>query len=480
MQSRASSNVYLVICLLFGIPFTAFGALALVIGGYRYLTGVADVWQTLMLIIFGLGFCAVGAAPILSLRSGWKKLEKEGQTQAAFPDKPWMWRDDWAAGHISSSNKTILAVAWAFAVLWNLVSTPLLFAFRNIPQKNYAALIALLFPAIGLLLLIRAIRLSMEYRKFGVSDFVMSSVPGVVGGKLQGSVHAAFDPQSARSVKVKLTCFHRTVTGTGDNRSVSENIQWRDEREFSAGEIQPGPTGCIIPVSFHIPADAAETDIRNMDNAIQWKLQVRADVPGVDYEAEFDVPVFKTKDSSTSPEPEPEAIAAPVTSKVLIQAAPQGGTEFIFPAGRNPRIAAILGVLLLFFAVWLAVFLKVEGSVVAIFPSIILGFIVLLLLIFTLMCFISEHIVIERENVTIRKSLLGVPWSRIVPCSEVSDLKLAVGMQTGGAEGTPYYDIQLICRDGRKRNVGSQIRNKREAVWLMNQMKAAIGITPVL
>jgi hypothetical protein len=63
--------------------------------------------------------------------------------QAAFPDKPWMWRDDWAAGYISSSNRTILAVAWGFAIVWNLVSTPLLFVFRNIPQKNYAALIAL-------------------------------------------------------------------------------------------------------------------------------------------------------------------------------------------------------------------------------------------------------------------------------------------------------------------------------------------------
>jgi len=38
-----------------------------------------------------------------------------------------------------------------------------------------------------------------------------------------------------------------------------------------------------------------------------------------------------------------------------------------------------------------------------------------------------------------------------------------------------YYDIQLICRDGRNRNAGGQIPNKREAVWLMNQMKQAMG-----
>src|SRR6266481_3350680 len=65
------------------------------------------------------------------------------------------------------------------------------------------------------------------------------------------------------------------------------------------------------------------------------------------------------------------------------------------------------------------------------------------------------------------------PSSRIA-CADVSDLKLNVGLQTGGGSGTPYYDIQLICRDGRKRTAGRQIRNKREAVWLMNQIKQAI------
>ena len=100
-----------------------------------------------------------------------------------------------------------MAFAWGFAVVWNLVSTPLLFVFRNRPGKDYVILVALLFPAIGVLLLIRAIRLSLEFRKYGMSNFVMSSVPGVVGGKLQGSIYAAFDPRSERSAKVKFDLY---------------------------------------------------------------------------------------------------------------------------------------------------------------------------------------------------------------------------------------------------------------------------------
>jgi hypothetical protein len=334
--------------------------------------------------------------------------------------------------------------------------------------------VALLFPAIGVLLLIRAIRVSLEFRKYGVSNFVMSSVPGVVGGKLQGSIYAAFDPRLERSAKVKLTCIHRTVTGTGKNRSVNEMIQWQEERDLGPAEITPGPTGCIIPISFHIPHDAAQTDIRNMDDAIQWKLDVRADVPGLDYKAQFDVPVFQTKDSSTLPEPQPE-IVAPQSSRIRIQPGPNGGTEFFFPAGRNPRIAAILIVLVGFWTVWMFLFIKLVDRAWAIFPTIILGIIDAFLLLFTLMFLISERVTIDRENITIRKSLLGLSWIKKVPCPDVSDLRLNIGMQTGGAEGTPYYDIQLVCRDGKKRGAGGQISSKREAVWLMNQMKQAIG-----
>jgi hypothetical protein len=359
--------------------------------------------------------------------------------------------------------------------VWNLISTPLLFVFLNGSANNAAVLIMMLFPAIGVLLLIRAIRQSLAFRKFGVSDFVMANVPGVVGGNLQGSIYAAFDPQSERKAKLKLTCIHRTVTGTGDNRSVSERIRWQDERDLGPADITPGPTGCIIPVLFHIPGDVAETDIRNMDNAIQWKLDIRADIPGIDYEAQFDVPVFRTKDSSASPEPEPNAVTPPVNSRVRIQSGTSGGMEFIFPAARNPRLTAILAVLVVFWTAWMAVFTLALNSAWAIFPSIILGVIDAFLVLFTLMSLLAERVTIDRQNITIRKSLFGISRLRQIPCSNVADLKLNIGMQTGNAEGTPYYDIQVICRDGTKRNAGGQIPNKREAAWLMNQMKQAMS-----
>src|SRR5262245_46604161 len=177
MSSRVPNEALRIVYLVFGIQFTGIGLLAILVGIYRYLTGVTDFMQTILLAIFGLMFIGVGGWPLLLVRSARKKASQEAQAQAAHPDQPWMWREDWAVGHISSSNKLVVAFAWGFAIVWNLVSTPLLLVFRNRPENNYVLLVALLFPAIGVLLLVRAIRVSLEFRKYGVSNFVMSSVP---------------------------------------------------------------------------------------------------------------------------------------------------------------------------------------------------------------------------------------------------------------------------------------------------------------
>jgi len=68
-----------------------------------------------------------------------------------------------------------------------------------------------------------------------------------------------------------------------------------------------------------------------------------------------------------------------------------------------------------------------------------------------MMWFVSDRVAIEAGRVTIRRSFLGITWSRRIAGADVSELKLKVGMQMGSGSGTPYYDIQLICRDGKKR-----------------------------
>ena len=52
-----------------------------------------------------------------------------------------------------------------------------------------------------------------------------------------------------------------------------------------------------IPVAFAIPRDAMPSDPGNANDRVLWRLQVIGEVPGVDYSAAFEVPVFRTSAS---------------------------------------------------------------------------------------------------------------------------------------------------------------------------------------
>jgi len=44
-------------------------------------------------------------------------------------------------------------------------------------------------------------------------------------------------------------------------------------------------------------------------------------------------------------------------------------------------------------------------------------------------------------------------------------------MQTGGGSGTPYWDIQLIDREGRRFTICGEIKDRHEADGIVAQLR---------
>ena len=58
----------------------------------------------------------------------------------------WQSRKGWEDTHIKSDAGKGAWFSWLFAIVWNAISTPVLFSLREeLHKDNYAALIALLF-----------------------------------------------------------------------------------------------------------------------------------------------------------------------------------------------------------------------------------------------------------------------------------------------------------------------------------------------
>src|SRR6185312_2824564 len=154
-----------------------------------------------------------------------------------------------------------------------------------------ALLIFLALTFVGICLLIWAIRATIRWRKFGDSVFKMLTIPGVVGGQLEGAIETSAKIRPKDGFHLQLVCLERIHTGSGDTSSTTERILWEEKKTETKDLLDDNPRRSGIPVLFHIPSDARESDSRNFNDKIIWRLEVKADVPGVDYTARFEVPV---------------------------------------------------------------------------------------------------------------------------------------------------------------------------------------------
>ena len=106
-------------------------------------------------------------------------------------EQPWLDNKAWKNNSIASDARRAHWVMWGVALFWNLVSLPLLFQFQDIWQKvqrEPLTALALLFPLVGLALIVLAINATRQKRCFGLTPLVMDPFPGSLGGQLGGRI----------------------------------------------------------------------------------------------------------------------------------------------------------------------------------------------------------------------------------------------------------------------------------------------------
>ncbi len=281
------------------------------------LTGLMGVFA----VLFGLVGVMIIGGGVSARRTGLAQAAMRAQ----WPTCPWMWRKDWAAGLIEYRAGAAAFGVAIMAVLWNGIAFPALyFAYDSgvFSESIIASVIILLFPGVGILLVLGAVRAALQWRKYGSSLFRMAEVPGTIGGALRGVIEVPASVSPENGYQLTLSCINQITTGTGKQRKTSEQVLWKEERTIVHELYVQGTTQTILPVLFGIPFDQADSDDTDSDNVILWRLEVKAATSGVEYEAKFEVPVFKTDASAENFVLDESAVA-----------------EYLRPSGANPPIA---------------------------------------------------------------------------------------------------------------------------------------------
>jgi len=173
--------------------------------------------KAFMMAIAGLAFGGFGAGLLALITMASRNKTREDAVRTQHPDEPWLWREDWASGRVRNTGKATAWFLWGFGILWNLISTPMAFFLpEEIFEKgNTAALLGLLFPLVGIGLIIAAVRKTIQVRKFGNCLFIMDRVPGILGGEVAGALTLPRGLPGANTVTLKLSCVQRITRRSG-------------------------------------------------------------------------------------------------------------------------------------------------------------------------------------------------------------------------------------------------------------------------
>jgi hypothetical protein len=424
----------------------------------------------------GAGLMAWGAS-----RNRTAKRLQEMKVRA--PDKPWMWRDDWAQGYAKPDWQSEAATRGIAGVVIVLVSGASAAGAIIHPPRHlsYLDLVVLLFPLGGLVLIGQSILIRLRERKFRQARLIFSTLPGVIGGRLQGRLESAFPFPGGSDIHLALSCVRSSVSGSGDSRSRWERVLWQVK---SAVMPYAGTPASFVPVDFTIPYDTSETDGSNPDTEVFWRLTASAVLPGLDFRARFRVPVFKT--ATSDPSITTESIDAAETThlagskpnhaKIIMGASNEGGVQFHLGPARNKGIAAAFTLFgIVFFGAGIF-WSRLPGNAFKWFAGIPLLIcaavgLVLLLVAFSLW-FGQTDIKVVSRSLRIRSSCLGFSSTRSVNAGEIQRFELYPAMQQGDQV---WYDLRLHLSNGGTVTAGSGIE-KSEAEWFQSELRKDLGL----
>lgn len=363
-----------------------------------------------------------------------KKMSAK-ELKKAYPHEPWHWRPEWHESVIKGSSKLEGIALGVMGLVFFGLSLPALTALpKELARGNYALLVVLVFSVVGLILMFLAAKALMQVVRYGTLVFRPDPNPGSWGGWVSGVIEIPKGARAVGEIDLELACVHKTVTGAGKSRRVSQVTIWETKESRPASTVQGmGPIE-QLPVKFHVPRESGKpTDGSEVRDQILWRLSLKMPVRGQKkpLSAKFEIPVFDMGEdlADTRPPPSVEEQADQL-EKFLSEAGVivTKGMEGVIWRFFQPKAtggAMVLGI-------FAAVFGTVGWFLPVFFMKVVfMGFALLLAAILPgLIWRRSELTLNSREMIVRKRGCRGWREWRFDP-SEIADLRLDESMRSG-------------------------------------------------
>jgi hypothetical protein len=367
-------------------------------------------------------------------------------------------------------------------LLWNLIALPAaLIVPGEVANGNHLALIALLFPLVGIGLATWAVRAWLQVRRFKSATLILARTPVALGGRLRGTIRVDASVPVTKEFRIELTCVERTTSGTGKNRQSNERIVWQNQWTIPRERCELMDSYSSIPLDLAIPADAPAASTLEDHARVEWRLDASAECPGPDFWMRFELPVFdvgerlapptlddalRSSDNVDDGDGDGRAAEQPDNGKlaalgIVYERLPQGGEQWTFRRAQHKGVAAMLTLITAIFGAAAIFLFFVDAPVILALAF--AGFDALFIWFAAQLWFTEYRVTLDGRLLTVaRRGIAGAGKTVEIPRQWVKNVRAQRGMQAGNKL---YYDLKVETAEDTL-TAASSVADYTVASWL--------------
>jgi hypothetical protein len=277
--------------------FVFFMAMFMVVFGLGFFGEEVQKHGILSLRVIGISFISMlivgmgGVMAFFSLtacRSEYKKF----RFFKNYPDRPWKYDERWCGFTASTHNIADLILYAVIAlILWG-VSGLILFNWYLGVKVHWVlkilGSISLLYAFLSFVALLDSL---LRHLKFGNSTLRLNQIPIPPGTEFEAVLIASNLFEKAEKITYELLCKKTIKEGSGKNSTTKSEKIFSVKKKTSIENCSRIKRKMILPVKLRIPDDG-QPDQKEAFPQFEWFLSFQIELPGLDYAAEFPLPVY--------------------------------------------------------------------------------------------------------------------------------------------------------------------------------------------
>ncbi|MBD3668049.1 MAG: DUF3592 domain-containing protein, partial [Kangiella sp.] len=387
-------------------------------------------------------------------------------------------------------------VLLGFAIFWNFIAIPasVMAMIEYFKTFEHQILIVLLFPLVGIGLLIAAFVAFMRHKKYGQSELVLQQTPIAIGGINRGAINVPNDEALSQTfgqplaAVVTLSCQRKITTGSGKSRSTKTKIIWQDDRRVTS--TTTGHNTSSYSFEFKVPEDLPQSDDSNPNNRVEWVLQIERKQPGIDLKLDFTLPGFVVAHRVALDESETDLFGSSFSERSFKggsggQLSPEGwrnlsiedsvtsqGNRYYFSAFRHLGFAIGFIVFGLIFGS-IGVGIGLFGDAPIIFLLAFGGFGLLFLVIGLRQLTFRSELTVRAGQLQLSSGHLQLSSPRMIHRDDIQNITAQSNMSVGNKQ---VFHITAMLKDGSKVVLAKNLLMRSDVESFIEKIKNEMGI----